>query len=159
LIEDAYRAGEAMGLPVWCTDQAGPFPTVPYPGQSWRPEGEPARQPHESLRDGTAQSLTLFHPARGRVRVEGVRSCPHTLLHGWLKQELTAVRAAMRVAAGAAGGASRGAWERGQDGLTVRPTLLNELPPLRMLRVLDNLAGHKTAAFVCGLFAHGIRPL
>ena len=28
-----------------------------------------------------------------------------------------------------------------------------------MLLVLDNLAGHKTAAFVCWLFAHGIMPL
>jgi hypothetical protein len=41
----------------------------------------------------------------------------------------------------------------------VKPTLLPELPPLRMLLVLDNLAGHKTAAFVCWLFAHGIMPL
>jgi hypothetical protein len=32
--------------------------------------------------------------------------------------------------------------------LTVKPTLLSELPPLRMLLVLDNLAGHKSAAFV-----------
>ena len=85
MIEDAYRAGEAMGLPVWCTDQAGPFQTVPYPGQSWRPEGEPARQPHEYLRDGTAKVLTLFHPADGQVRVEGVTSCPNTVLHGWLE--------------------------------------------------------------------------
>jgi len=65
LIEDAYRTGEAMGLPVWCTDQAGPFRTVPYAGQSWSPEGEPQRQPHEYLRDGTAKVLTLFHPASG----------------------------------------------------------------------------------------------
>ena len=72
LIEDAYRLGEAMGLSVWCTDQAGPFQTMPYPGQSWRPEGEPARQPHEYLRDGTAKVLTLFHPADGRVRLHGV---------------------------------------------------------------------------------------
>src|SRR3954468_13342300 len=28
-----------------------------------------------------------------------------------------------------------------------------------MLLVLDNLAGHETAAFVCWLFAHGIMPL
>jgi hypothetical protein len=40
LIEDAYRAGVAMGLAVWCTDQAGPYQTIPYPGQSWRPEDE-----------------------------------------------------------------------------------------------------------------------
>ena len=39
LIEDAYLAGEAMGLEVWCTDQAGPFQTVPHPGPSWPPRG------------------------------------------------------------------------------------------------------------------------
>ena len=98
MIEDAYRTGEAMGLPVWCTDQAGPFQTVPHPGPSWRPEGQPARQPHEYLRDGTAKVLTLFHPADGRVRVEGVTACPNTVLHGWLKAELTAVLAAMPAA-------------------------------------------------------------
>ncbi len=159
MIEDAYRLGEAMGLPVWCTDQAGPFQTVPYAGQSWSPEGEPARQPHEYLRDGTAKVLTLFHPADGRVRVEGVTSCPNTILHGWLKRELTAVLAAMPSASGIAARASRGDWERWQEGLAIKPTLLEKLPPLRMLLVLDNLAGHKTPEFVCWLFAHGIMPL
>jgi hypothetical protein len=156
LIEDAYRAGEAMGLPVWCTDQAGPFQTVPHPGQSWRPEGRPARQPHEYLRDGTAKVLTLFHPADGRVRVEGVTSCPNTVLHGWLKRELTAVLAAMPAAASTA---SRSDWKRWQEGLGLKPTLLDELPSLRMLLVLDNLAGHKTPAFVYWLFERGIMPL
>src|SRR5262249_18312343 len=47
LIEDAYRLGEAMGLAVWCTDQAGPYQTTPYASQSWRPEGDPGRLPHE----------------------------------------------------------------------------------------------------------------
>ena len=151
-----------MGLPVWCTDQAGPFQTVPHPGQSWRPEGDPARQPHEYLRDGTAKVLTLFHPADGRVRVEGVTACPNTVLHGWLKKELTAVLAAMPTPpamTSAADGPARGDWERWQEGLTIKPTLLGELPPLRMLLVLDNLAGHKTPEFVCWLFAHGIMPL
>jgi hypothetical protein len=131
LIEDACRLGEAMGLPVGCADQAGPFQTMPYPGPSWQPECEPARQPHEYLRDGTAKVLTLFHPADGRVRLEGVTSCPNAVLHPWLRRELSAVL----------------------------PPLPSELPPLRMLLVLDNLAGHKTAAFVLWLFAHGIRPL
>jgi hypothetical protein len=159
LIEDAYLLGEAMGLSVWCTDQAGPFQTMPYPGPSWQPECEPARQPHEYLRDGTAKVLTLFHPADGHVRVEGVTSCPNTVLHGWLKQELTAVLAAMPAVANAAGRESRADWERWQEGLTIRPTLLGELPPLRMLLVLDNLAGHKTPGFVCWLFEQGIMPL
>jgi hypothetical protein len=162
LIEGAYLKGEAMGLPVWCTDQAGPFQTVPHPGPSWRPEGEPARQPHEYLRDGTAKILTLFRPADGRVRIEGVTTCPNTILHGWLEKELTAVLAAMPAASAKAppvGAELRNPWERWQEGLTIKPTLLGELPPLRMLLVLDNLAGHKTPEFVCWLFARGIMPL
>ena len=153
--------GEAMGLPVWCTDQAGPFQTVPYPGRSWEPEGEPARQPHEYLRDGTAKVLTLFHPADGRVRLEGVTSCPNAVLHPWPRREPSAALEGLPAAPAPTAGAdaaARLAWERWQDGLTVKPTLPSELPPLRMLLVLDNLAGHKTAAFVLWLFSHGIMP-
>ncbi len=46
-MEDAYRVGESIGLSVWCEDEAGPFQTVPYAGESWQAEGEPDRQPHE----------------------------------------------------------------------------------------------------------------
>ena len=148
-----------MGLAVWCTDQAGPYQTLPYAGQSWRPAGDPARQPHEYLRDGTAKALTLFHPADGRARVKGVTACPNTVLHPWLKRELAEVLAAMPepTAEPAAGWAA--AWHRWQEGLTIKPTLPSELPPLRVLLVLDNLAGHKTPELVCWLFAHGIMPL
>lgn len=162
MIEDAYLLGEAMGLAVWCADQAGPYPTIPYPGQSWRPVGEPARRPHEYLRDGTAKVLTLFHPADGRVRLEGVTSCTNAVLHPWLKRELAEILAALPepTASPAVGDAAiRAAWERWQEGLSIKPTLLSELPPLRMLLVLDNLAGHKTPELVCWLFAHGIMPL
>jgi hypothetical protein len=161
LIEDAYRLGEAMGLSVWCADQAGPFQTVPQPGPSWRPEGEPARQPHEYLRDGTAKVLTLFHPKDGQVRLAGVTRCTNAVLHPWLRRELSAVLEGLPAPPAAVGAdpVARVTWERWQDGLTVKPTLLSELPPLRMLLVLDNLAGHKTAALVCWLFAHGIMPL
>jgi hypothetical protein len=41
----------------------------------------------------------------------------------------------------------------------VRFTLPQALPPLRLLLVLDNLAGHKTPDFVLWLVAHGIMPL
>ena len=148
-----------MGLAVWCTDQAGPYQTIPYPGQSWRPEGEPARQPHEYLRDGTAKVLTLFRPADGRVRLQGVTACPNAVLHPWLKRELAAILAAMPDPPAEPAAGWRAAWERWQEGLSIKPTLLAELPPLRMLLVLDNLAGHKTPEFVCWLFAHGIMPL
>jgi DDE superfamily endonuclease len=159
LIEDAYRLGEAMGLAVWCTDQAGPYQTIPYPGQSWRPQGDPARLPHEYLRAGTAKALTLFRPADGHVRLRGVTACPNTVLHPWLKGELSAILAAMPEPPAEPAAGRRAAWERWQEGLTIKPTLLEDLPPLRMLLVLDNLAGHKTPEFVCWLFAHGIMPL
>src|SRR4051794_24871500 len=151
-----------MGVSVWGAVRRGPFQTVPHPGQSWQPECEPARQPHESLRDGTAKVLTLFHPAAGQVRLEGVTACPNAVLHPWLRRELAAVLEGLPAAPAVPPGAEaagRGAWERWQEGLTIKPTLLTALPPLRMLLVLDNLAGHKTAAFVCWLFTHGIMPL
>ncbi len=159
MIEDAYRLGEAMGLPVWCTDQAGPFQTIPYAGRSWQPAGKPARLPHEYLRDGTAKILTLFRPADGRVRVQGTTSCPNAILHPWLRRELAAILAGMPEPDAVAEAAARRSWERWQDGLAIKPTLLDVLPPLRMLLVLDNLAGHKTPEFVCWMFAHGIMPL
>jgi hypothetical protein len=148
-----------MGLAVWCTDQAGPYQTIPYAGQSWRPEGEPARLPHEYLRDGTAKAMTLFHPADGHARVQGVTACPNSVLHPWLKRELAAILAAMPPPPGEPPTGWRAAWERWQEGLSIRPTLPDEPPPLRMLLVLDNLAGHKTPELVGWLFAHGVMPL
>src|SRR3954454_22916218 len=148
-----------MGLAAWCTDQAGPYQTIPYPGASWRPEGDPARLPHEYLRDGTAKALTLFRPADGHARVNGVTACPNAVLHPWLKRELTAILAALPAPPAEPVGGWRPAWERWQEGLSIRPTLPSELPPLRMLLVLDNLAGHKTPELVCWLFAHGVMPL
>ena len=35
----------------------------------------------------------------------------------------------------------------------------DDLPPLRMLLIMDNLAGHKTPALVVWLFAHGVMPV
>ena len=148
-----------MGLAVWCTDQAGPYQTVPYAGHSWRPEGDPARQPHEYLRDGTAKALTLFHPADGRARVKGVTACPNAVLHPWLKSELSAILAGLPAVPATPTDGLRAAWERWQGGLSIKPALVSELPPLRMLLVLDNLAGHKTPELVCWLFAHGVMPL
>src|SRR5262249_17618936 len=63
LIDQAYRIAEGMGIPLWCQDEAGPYQAIPQPGQSWQPEGQPCRQPHEYIRGGTAKLLTLFRPA------------------------------------------------------------------------------------------------
>jgi hypothetical protein len=74
-----------MGLAVWVEDEAGPYQTVPYPGESWQPESHPVQQPHEYIRNGTAKMLTLFHPATGEVRVKGVTQSTNTILHPALK--------------------------------------------------------------------------
>jgi hypothetical protein len=158
LIEAAYTLGEKLGLAVWCCDQAGPFQTVPHPGASWQPQGQPAEQAHEYIRNGVAKILTLFHPADGRVRLQGVTTCPNSVLHPWLQRELAAILAGLPERPPTAA-AARAAWERWQQGLSVKVSLPAELPPLRMLLVLDNLTGHKSVAFVLWLLTHGIMPL
>jgi hypothetical protein len=156
LIEKAYSQGEAMGLAVWTSDQAGPFQTKPYPGHSWQPSG----QPHEYIRNGTAKLLTLFHPADGQVRGKGVTNCPNTVLHPWLKQELTEILAALPQPEEVLDPTeNRARWEKWFEGLTKRPELPPELPPLRMLLVIDNLTGHKSESLVQWFFSQGIIPL
>jgi hypothetical protein len=51
------------------------------------------------------------------------------------------------------------AWAAWQTGLGRRFTLPDALPPLRLLLVLDTLAGHRTPSFVGWLLDHGIMPL
>ncbi len=155
LIELAYRVAEAAGLPLWCQDEAGPYQAIPQPGAHWRPVGCPQRQPHEYVRGGTAKLLTLFRPATGEVRAKGVTSAPNAVLHPWLQGELAQILA-------------------GLPALTVpqeeRPeaaqwaTWLGHpprapLPPLRLLLVWDNLAGHLSWSIVEWLFQHGVLPL
>ncbi len=152
--------GERMGLAVWSHDQAGPYQTKPQAGASWQPAGKPARQPAEYIRNGTVKMLTLFHPATGRVRAHGVTHCPNAVLHPWLKQHLIDILADLPEPPIMSDPAdNRQLWKHWQEGLTVRFTLPEQLPPLRMLLVLDNLAGHKTATFVLWLVAQGIMPL
>ena len=160
MIVKAYTLGERLGFAVWATDQAGPFQTIPYPGHSWELEGLPKRQPHEYIRNGTAKLLTLFHPADGQVRVKGVTSCPNTVLHPWLKQELSQVLASLpHPPIGIESEDNRAQWEMWFEGLSEPPDLPQDLPPLQALLVLDNLQGHKSPDFVQWLFSHGIIPL
>ena len=159
MIEHAYTMGEKLGLAVWTQDEAGPFQPKPYAGQAWHEPGQPRRQSREYLRQGTAKLLVLFHPASGRVRATGVRQCPNTVLHPWLKREFTAILAALPPGPAEGRVRHRPLWQRWQEGLQCRITLPQELPPLRVLVVMDNLAGHQTPAFVLWLFTHGIMPL
>jgi hypothetical protein len=142
-------------LPVWCQDEAGPYQAIPHAGANWQPQTEPARQAHEYIRGGTAKMLTLFRPATGELRVKGVAQATNAILHPWLKQEIEAVLAEMdhdhRAGPELPGAADWEAWFERQLGV--------KLPPLRMLLIWDNLAGHKNYELWKWLLAHGVLPL
>jgi DDE superfamily endonuclease len=117
--------------------------------------GCPQRQPHEYLRGGTAKLLTLFRPATGEVRARGVTSAPNAVLHPWLKGELTAILAGLpAVTTPEPERPPLARWETWLGHAPAEP-----LPPLRVLLVWDNLAGHKTPALVQWLWRHGVLPL
>jgi len=146
-------------LSVWCEDEAGPFQVVPHPGGSWQPRSQPATQPHEYIRGGTTKILTLFHPASGQVRLHPAQRCTNAVLHPWLQERLSEILAALPAPAACDPARVHAAWEVWQAGLTTPVTLPEDLPPLRLLLVWDNLAGHKTPELVLWLCAHGIMPL
>jgi hypothetical protein len=44
---------------------------------------------------------------------------------------------------------NRALWERWREGLTCKVTLIQDLPPLRMLLIWDNSVGHTDADLLC----------
>jgi hypothetical protein len=141
-------------------DEAGPYQAIPQPGVSWQPEGHPALQPHEYERGGTAKLLTLFRPATGKIRATGVVSVTNAVLHPWLKEQLTAVLAEIEQAHPAETllpEAQRPLYARWETWLGHPPR--RSLPPLRIILVLDNLAGHLSYDLVGWFFEHGVMPL
>jgi hypothetical protein len=154
LIEQAYRLGEAAGLHVWCQDEAGPYQAIPHAGANWQPVGAPQRQPHEYVRGGTVKLLTLFRPATGELRAKGTTNVPNTVLHPWLQDELAQVLAGLPPVAPPEDRPTLCRWETWLGHTPREP-----LPPLRLLLVWDNLAGHTSWPMVRWLFQHGIMPL
>jgi DDE superfamily endonuclease len=116
-------------------------------------------QPHEYIRGGTTKILTLFHPATGQVRLQSAACCTNAVLHPWLRERLSAILAELPAPAACDPASVHAAWEVWQVGLTMPFTLPEDLPPLRLLLVWDNLTGHKTPELVLWLCAHGIMPL
>ena len=112
-------------------------------------------QPHEYIRGGTAKLLTLFRPATGEVRGKGVTNAPNVVLHPWLQQELVQVLAELP---------DRPMSNSEPPPPTQWTTWLDHaphapLPPLRLILIWDNLAGHLSTSMVIWLFAHGVMPL
>jgi len=108
------------------------------------------------VRGGTAKLLTLFRPATGEVRAIGVTRAPNAVVHPWLQAELTQILRTLPDASPQVSAAPfiPDWWKRRQQG-----TGGDHDPPLRLILIGDNLAGHKSANFVCWLCAQGILPL
>jgi hypothetical protein len=155
VIERAYRTAEALGIPLWCQDEAGPYQAIPQPGASWQPIGQPAQRPHEYIRGGTAKLLTLFRPATGEVRALPVPQATNAILHPWLQQELATMLAALPPPDPAAPGRQAADWEWREHSLWD----LAALPPVRLLVLWDNLSGHQTPALLNWLVERGVWPL
>ena len=160
MIELAYEQAEAAGIVQLCEDEAGPYQAIPQPGASWQPEGHPATQPHEYERGGTAKLLTLFRPTTGEIRAKGVVSVTNAVLHPWLIEQLTEVLAEIEQAhprAELPPEEERPVCARWETWLGYRPRTPE--PPLRIVLVLDNLAGHLSYDLVRWFFDHGVMPL
>jgi hypothetical protein len=161
LIELACEQAEAAGIVQLNEDEAGPYQAIPQPGASWQPQGHPVGQPHEYERGGTAKLLTLFRPATGQLRAKGVLSAPNAVLHPWLKGELSAVLAEIEKAhpqEELPPEAERPLCAQWETWLG-HPPRGKPLPPLRIVLVLDNLAGHLSDDLVRWFFEHGVMPL
>lgn len=161
LIELAYRMAELAGVQLWCQDEAGPYQAIPQPGEDWHLQGYPRLLPHEYARGGTAKLLTLFRPATGEVRAKGVLTAPNAVLHPWLKEELTQILKPILKQEAELGRPSEAERPVGARWRTwLWPHERDEgLPPLRILLVWDNLAGHLSHGLFPWLFHHGIMPL
>lgn len=160
LIETAYQEAETAGIAVWCQDEAGPYQAIVQAGQQWAKCGDPGRRPHPYVRGGTATMLTLLHPATGKVRVKGVTQSTNAVLHPWLKEQVTAIVATLPEPVVLTEAQNRACGERWQEGLEGKFSLLSSgLPPLRMLLIWDNLAGHRSMDLLVWLMHPGVMVL
>lgn len=138
---------------MWTEDEGGPYQAIPQAGPSWQPEGEPARQPHEYIRGGTAKLLTLFRPATGELRAKAVATAPNAVLHPWLQGEVTEILAELPPPPPTA----RAGCDWADWGWTAERLGLSEpLPPIRLILIMDNLTGHHTPTLVRWLAEHGV---
>jgi hypothetical protein len=99
--------------------------------------------------------LTLFRPATGEVRAQAVTNATNAVLHPWLQAELTAVLATLPPSTQV--DEDRPPLARWSTWLGQEPR--DPVPPLRLLLIWDNLAGHQSWPIVRWLLQHGVLPL
>jgi hypothetical protein len=121
--------------------------------RAFQPEGQPARRPHEYLGGETAKLLTLLRPATGEVRAEALEHSTNAVLHPWLKRELEdMLKQCPPVPEVVPQGRRWQDWDISPEAWQ----LDRFFPPVRVLLILDNLAGHKSYRLVQWCAEHGI---
>jgi hypothetical protein len=83
-----------------------------------------------------------------------VTSAPNAVLHPWLTGELTTILATLPPLPPDAPRPALAEWTTWLGGEPWKP-----LPPLRLILIWDNLAGHHSWPMVQWLYEHGILPL
>lgn len=84
-----------------------------------------------------------------------MRNAPNTVLHPWLQDQLTQILRTLPAVTVPEG--ERPILARWETWLGHAPREV--LPPVRLILVWDNLAGHLSYAIVRWLFQHGVLPL
>lgn len=109
--------------------------------------------------------MTLFRPATGKVIAKGVPSVTNAVLHPWLQEQLLSILASEEEARNQED-RKPGSLEQTEVAVQCQQwetwlgwRLSEHYPPVRMLLVWDNLAGHRSDQMVRWLFEHGIMPL
>jgi hypothetical protein len=159
LIKLVYEQAEAARIVQLNEDEAGPYQPIPQPGASWRPEGHPALHPHEYERGGTAKLLTLFAQPRSTCapKASSRRPTPCCIpgsKNSSAKDSRNSRRSTREQSSLPKPSAPRVCWE-----MWLGHSPRNPEPPLRIVLVLDNLAGHLSYDMVRWLFDHGVMSL
>jgi hypothetical protein len=104
--------------------------------------------------------LTLFHPKDGVVLVKGTETTSNAVIHPWLEENLGKILDGLPPKERQTSPeAERLLWEAWQENMEERFTLPENPVPLRLILVLDNLAGHKSHPLILWLYDHGVMPL
>ena len=88
--------------------------------------------------------------------MKGVTSSHNVILHSWLKTELTDILAALPASVSQAAEQIRCVWQSWGRELDFVMGRGSNPPPLRLLLVMDNLAGHKSLDWVRWCYQRGI---
>ena len=159
MIEQAYQEAPRLGLAVWGMDEAGPYQAIPQPGTQWQPLVSQLGTRTSTCATAPPNCSPCFIPAPARCGSRACGTVPMRCYTPGSNSSYSPFWPACHQRQWCPKLTTAPPGNAGRLGLTSKPTLSADLPPLRLLLIMDNLAGHKTRAFVEWLFAHGVMPL